>query len=104
MCDFRIEMLCGCLVTDSSLFIFGVCVCVCARRLLLMSTVELTQECIFQPAITLNRILLPQKDSQERLSRSILSTFKGKGPGASLASSFSFPGYPGPSESGTQMN
>lgn len=53
---------------------------------------------------TLNQIPLLQKDSQERLSESILSTFKGKGPCAPLASSLSFSGYPGPSESGTQMN
>lgn len=45
---------------------------VCVRRLLLMSTMEVqspgqTQECIFRPTITLNRILLLQKDSQGKI-------------------------------------
>lgn len=45
-----------------------------------------------------------RKIQKERLSESILSTFKGKGPCTPLASSLSFSGYPRPSESGTQMN
>lgn len=43
----------------------------CVRRSLLMSTTELESpghtQGIFRPAITLNRILLPQKDSQGKI-------------------------------------